>query len=390
MSDASAFVSVRGLTKEFGKRVVVDSVSFDLQAGEFLSLLGPSGSGKTTILRMIAGLAHPDGGTIRIGEQVVFENGKETPVEERGLGMVFQDYALWPHMTVEGNIAFGLRLRHLSGGDVRARIAEVLELVDLMGMERRYPNQLSGGQQQRVAIARALATRPKLLLMDEPLSSLDTGLREVMREELGRIFRETRMTVVNVTHDQDEAMVMSDRIVLLRDGKVEQFGAPAELYAQPRSAFVGSFLGAANVFRGAVTAVEGEKVTLGVGDLRLTGRRAPEYAVAVGDEAALLCRLEHVRLLMAEPDASAARENTFRGAVTRASFAGGRWRIVAQVAQGIEIAATSQVAPPREGAIWLGLPTEHLLLVAPDDYDARIADGPRTTTQGAVLAGMIS
>ena len=216
------YLQIKQLNKSYGTKRVVADVDLTMEEGEILSLLGPSGCGKTTTLRMIAGLITPDSGWIKVGTRVFYDGKRALAVENRQIGMVFQDYALWPHMTVAKNVAFGMRLRRTPAPEIKKRVNELLELVNLPGMGHRYPYELSGGQQQRVAVARALATEPRLVLLDEPLSSLDTGLRESMRTELVQLFHRLKITTINVTHDQDEAMSMSDRIMVLRDGEVQQ------------------------------------------------------------------------------------------------------------------------------------------------------------------------
>src|SRR6266849_362564 len=277
------YLQVKQLNKSYGSRRVVSNVDFLMEEGEILSLLGPSGCGKTTILRSIAGLVTPESGLIKIGGRVLFDGKRGVPVEERQLGMVFQDYALWPHMTVARNIAFGMRLRCSPSRVIEARIQELLELVNLPGMADRYPYQLSGGQQQRVALARALATEPRVLLLDEPLSSLDTALRETMRTELVQIFKRLKITTINVTHDQDEAMSMSDRIMVLREGQVQQVGSPTELYLNPTNVFVASFMGAANLLSGEIVQTAPQS---GVVTLRLDGDPSEDHVLTglVGDE----------------------------------------------------------------------------------------------------------
>ncbi len=367
MSQEQAFVLVQHLNKRYADRPVISDVSFELHQGEFLSLLGPSGSGKTTVLRMLAGLSRPDSGVISIGGQVVFTGKKDVPAEERRLGMVFQDYALWPHMTVGQNIAFGLRLRHVARRERRSRVEEMLALVDLTGFEGRYPNQLSGGQQQRVALARALATNPRLLLLDEPLSSLDTGLRQTMREELVRIVRQANITVINVTHDQDEAMVMSDRILLLRTGVVQQAGTPEDLYHRPKSAFVGQFMGPANVIEGEIVEAAGGRVTLRRGDLILKGKLNGETEYTPQKPGALLCRPEDVIIHEAEPSTLG---NTLKATVSSAAFSGGRWRLHMSATSGIEVLAAPDRGYERGCEVWITLPPERCLLVLPDQSEA--------------------
>lgn len=240
-------VHLNQVAKSFGKVQALKPLSLTIRSGQFTTLLGPSGCGKTTLLRMIAGLEAPDHGEIRFGDEVVFSaaQGYNKPAHKRQLGMVFQDFALWPHMTVFENVAYGLRATG-QGRLVEERVAEALRAVRLLGFEKRYPGQLSGGQQQRVAFARAVAVRPKLILFDEPLSALDAVLREEMRMELMALVAEMRLTALYVTHDQTEAMSMSDEIVVMKDGEVSQVGAPEQIYARPVNREVARFVGKSN------------------------------------------------------------------------------------------------------------------------------------------------
>ena len=242
-------VEVLGITKGFGGQRVLDAVSAQFAAGGFTSLLGPSGSGKTTLLRIVAGFVAPDAGSVRIAGADV----TRVPVWRRRIGMVFQSYALFPHMTVAENVAFGLHRRGVRGAAATAETARALELVRLTGFEARRPKQLSGGQQQRVALARAIVTRPTVLLLDEPLSALDRRLRQEMQVELRRIQRESGLTTIFVTHDQEEALTLSDRVAILDRGRIVQEGAPAEIYEHPRSRFAAAFLGDANLLEGIST-----------------------------------------------------------------------------------------------------------------------------------------
>jgi putative spermidine/putrescine transport system ATP-binding protein len=237
-------LELAGLTKSFGAVLAVDDVSLAVEPGELFTLLGPSGSGKTTILRLIAGFQRPSAGRILI------DGNEVSPLSpaQRGVGVVFQDYALFPHMTVDQNVAYPLRMRHVSRRSRAEQVAKVLELVQLQGLEARVPAQLSGGQQQRVALARALVFGPRLLLMDEPLGALDRALRVEMEEELRRIHRETGVTILYVTHDQEEALVLSDRIGVLRAGRLLQAGAPKDLFEAPTDTFVARFFGECNLF----------------------------------------------------------------------------------------------------------------------------------------------
>jgi len=244
------------VTKRYGDVVAVDDLSLTISEGEFFTLLGPSGCGKTTTLRLIGGLEHPDAGDVLINGEVV----TDLPPYERNSNIVFQNYALFPHLTIEGNIAFGLRLksRRVAEPEVKKLVAEALELVHLEGFGARRPNQLSGGQQQRVALARALVLRPKVLLLDEPLGALDRKLRKAMQIELRRIQHEVNITFIYVTHDQDEAMSMSDRVAVMRNGNFEQLGTPHEIFQTPRTRFVADFMGASNIFSGRVIAVSAD------------------------------------------------------------------------------------------------------------------------------------
>lgn len=239
-------VEIQHVTKRYGSFAALDNVSITFNDGEFFGLLGPSGSGKTTLLRAIAGFITPDEGSISFdGEQV-----ENVPVHRRAIGMVFQSYALFPHLTIGENIGFGLDVRGIPREDIKKRVAEMLSLVRLAGLEGRYPRQLSGGQQQRVALARALVTRPKVLLLDEPLGALDRRLRQEMQVELKDIQRETGITAIFVTHDQEEALTLSDRIAIIDQGRLVQVDAPQTVYERPANIFAANFLGDANVFRG--------------------------------------------------------------------------------------------------------------------------------------------
>ena len=283
-----AELAVTGLTREFGGGGVRDA-SFGVDRGKLVTLLGPSGCGKTTTLRCIAGIEAPDAGAIRLGDRVMTDTAQRIQLrpERRDIGMVFQSYALWPHMTVFENVAFPLRMRRERTAAIRSRVEEMLELVGLSGMGKRQPGQLSGGQQQRVALARALVYRPSLLLLDEPLSNLDAALRDAIRRDIGRLQRELGITAVYVTHDQDEALMLSDQIVVMNDGAVVQDGTPAELLTAPRSLFVARLLGHANVIEGvlatsrpeAATRIAGIDVSTPGGVRRLSARLIGDAAI---------------------------------------------------------------------------------------------------------------
>ncbi|HCJ57682.1 MAG TPA: polyamine ABC transporter ATP-binding protein [Clostridiaceae bacterium] len=243
-----AFLSIKNLTKKYDGNTVLDSISLDIEKGSFLSLLGPSGCGKTTTLRLLAGFEKCDGGIIEVNGKMI----NDIPVYSRNFGMVFQSYALFPHMTVEQNIAYGLEQRKMSKKDIKEEVAKAIEMVRLAGYEKRRPKQLSGGQQQRVALARALVIKPDLLLLDESLSALDKKLRVEMQVELRQIQKKIGITTIFVTHDQEEALTLSDRIAVMKAGKIIQIGTPEEIYETPKDTFVASFLGQANFFKGSI------------------------------------------------------------------------------------------------------------------------------------------
>ncbi len=269
----AADLALSGLTKRYGSAKAVDGVTLRIAAGELVALLGPSGCGKTTTLRMIAGLVEPSEGEILIdGYRVT-----HVPVHRRNIGMLFQNYALFPHLTIADNVAFGLEMRGVRKSEVRERVTSALRLVQLDQLSGRYPAALSGGQQQRAALARAFVINPSLLLLDEPLSALDKNLREDMQIEIRQIQRNVGITAVLVTHDQEEAMTMADHIVVMRGGKLEQMGRPADIYQRPVSRFVASFIGASNFLEGLVVGNEGDESLVkveGIAHLRVPGKRA--------------------------------------------------------------------------------------------------------------------
>jgi len=352
-------------------RRVVSDIDLEMAEGEILSLLGPSGCGKTTILRMLAGLVTPDSGWIQVGGRVFYDGKREVPVEERRLGMVFQDYALWPHMTVARNIAFGMRLQRAPSREITKRVQELLELVNLPGFGDRYPYQLSGGQQQRVALARALATQPGLLLLDEPLSSLDTALRENMRAELVQIFHHLKITAINVTHDQAEAMSMSDRILVLRDGVLQQIGTPAELYLTPVNTFVASFMGPANLLSGEVVGsdIHTDMVTLRIsgndsdGQL-ICGQASSTTRQQLNGYANLLCRPDDI--IVHTETCAFEHTNVLKGTVFFSSFVGGRWHTLVQLPeeqQASPVLAYTSFHPQEKQPVWLELPPERCRIV---------------------------
>ncbi|HYM71865.1 MAG TPA: ABC transporter ATP-binding protein [Stellaceae bacterium] len=245
-----AAVELQALTKRYGNVAAVDDLTATIAHGSLVCLLGPSGCGKTTTLRLIAGFADPDGGTIRVGERLVSEPGRSLPPEKRNMSMIFQSYALWPHMTIAENVAYGLRVRKVERAERERRVAAILDVAHLTELARRYPHELSGGQQQRAALARALVVEPQTLLLDEPLSNLDANLREEMRFEIRRLHDAYKYTTVYVTHDQTEAMTTADTIMVMNRGRVEQVGSPEDIYQRPQSEFVARFIGGTNILRG--------------------------------------------------------------------------------------------------------------------------------------------
>jgi iron(III) transport system ATP-binding protein len=322
-------ISVRDLKKTFASTVAVSSISFVVPDGSFTTLLGPSGCGKTTTLRMLAGLERPDGGEVSIGGRVVSSStsGTFVPVESRNVGIVFQSYALWPHMTVFDHVAYPLRVRRQGSGDIKRRVMRALELVDLTEQRRRYPSEISGGQQQRVALARALVFDPTVLFLDEPLSNLDAALRGTMRAELSRLHRETGVTTVYVTHDQSEALALSDQILVMRLGKIMEQGTADEVYERPRTLYGARFVGAANSFPATVTTVEAGDAVLTL-DSGVVVRAPADWLTGseVGNAVTVLVRPEDV-----EVDEDGRSTNVLTGAVRSASYFGSYRELVVAV-----------------------------------------------------------
>jgi putative spermidine/putrescine transport system ATP-binding protein len=307
---------LKGVRKSFGKTVAVHDFDLEVAQGEFVALLGPSGCGKTTTLRVVAGFERPDAGEVRIRG----ESATDKPPYRRDIGIVFQSYALFPHMTVLDNVAYGLRMRKVPRGECRERVRTALQLVHLERLDDRYPRQLSGGQQQRVAVARAVVIRPSVLLFDEPLSNLDARLRQEMRRELRQLQRSLRIATIFVTHDQEEALSMADRVVVMNAGRIEQVGTPEEIYARPASPFVLAFIGECNILPGTISAVEGERgVFAAASGAKL--RLPPGPAVRPGTPGTLAIRPEDLLLLTAE-QVTPPGCNELTGTVTTVTYLG--------------------------------------------------------------------
>ena len=309
-----ASVELRGLTKNYGSHVAVSDISLKIEHGLLVSLLGPSGCGKTTTLRLIAGFIEPDEGNIRVGDKVVSAPGRVLPPERRNMSMIFQSYALWPHMTVGENVAYGLTLRGLDRVEIGKKVAGILATTQLTALSERYPSELSGGQQQRVSLARALVVEPETLLLDEPLSNLDANLREEMRFEVRRLHDAYRYTTVYVTHDQSEAMTTADLIAVMNGGKIEQLGSPQDVYDRPVSEFVARFLGGSNILRG--QARDFEHLEIAGATLRGVGGK-----MQAGTPAAMSIRQHEVGIEPAQ-SALAAGANLLPGRVVRNVFLG--------------------------------------------------------------------
>ena len=345
-----ASVELRGLTKHYGPLAVVDNVSMTIEHGSLICLLGPSGCGKTTTLRLIAGFVEPTGGEIRVGDRVVSTPTQSLPPERRNMSMIFQSYALWPHMTVAENIQYGLKLRKIDSDTIKKKLDAILSTTKLAVLADRYPGELSGGQQQRVALARALIVEPETLLLDEPLSNLDANLREEMRFEIRRLHDEYRYTTVYVTHDQSEAMTTSDVIAVMNHGKIEQAGSPEEVYERPRSEFVARFIGMSNVVKG--KALGADTVSFSGTPLRVTGG-----PLKAGTETPISIRQQNIRLLAREPDA---KDNMVAATVVRQVFLGSNRDYMVEVADGTQLRVVTPAGDsvPPGSTVWLHLPPD--------------------------------
>lgn len=328
-------IELRDLRKNFGSVAAVDGVSLRVEGGEFLALLGPSGSGKTTILNLIAGFEQPAAGAVLVDGLDV----SRVPPYRRGIGVVFQAYALFPHMTVADNVAFPLKMRHVPEAERRRQVAEALDLVRLTGLGSRYPRQLSGGQQQRVALARAIVFKPSVLLMDEPLGALDKKLRQHMQIELRALQRGLRTTVVYVTHDQEEALTMADRVAVLRNGVLQQVGVPEELYENPRNAFVADFVGETNFLRGTVSSADHGRAVVALGDGVALTASVPQHMHALAEGAAVRVAVRPERITLSDP--ALGSPTGLDGVLREILYVGATTLYVTETAYGIVMARVS-------------------------------------------------
>jgi putative spermidine/putrescine transport system ATP-binding protein len=350
------------VSRSFGGKLALDELDVTIKGGEFVALLGPSGCGKSTALNCLAGLLPLTGGSVWL-------DGKRIdglPPEQRGFGMVFQNYALFPHMAVRANIGFGLRMHRTPKQEARRRIAEALALVQLEEHADKFPGQLSGGQQQRVAIARAIVLEPPLVLMDEPLSNLDAKLRLEMRTEIKRIHQTLGLTTIYVTHDQEEALSLADRLVLLRDGRVQQIGTPEGVYTEPANRFVASFMGYRNMVELPVTEIAGKEVTLGGDGLKLVGTRREQ----LGGTAVAAIRPED--LVVA--DAADAGPNAIEATVEVVEYYGREQAVQARAASGLALHLRTNARLAPGDRVTVTAPPERVLVFAVED--ARVEDGP--------------
>ena len=350
-------VVLRSLTKRFGKETALDGVSLEIEHGQLICLLGPSGCGKTTALRLVAGFIEPDAGEIRLGDKVVSAPGRTVPPEQRNVSMVFQTHALWPHMTVAENVAYGLAVRKLDRATIARKVSAILSTTRLAPFAERYPAELSGGQQQRVSLARALVVEPDTLLLDEPLSSLDANLREEMRFEVRRLHDAYRITSIYVTHDQGEAMTTADRIAVMNAGRIEQVGTPEEVYDRPRSEFVARFLGGSNILRG--TALDATHVSFAGTPIECRG------ATLVAGAPASVCIRQHdigITNHAARPSAA----NAVPCKIVRNVFLGSARDYLVEASDGTQLRVTAAAAESfvPGASVWVTLPPERCRALA--------------------------
>jgi len=342
LNETMTHLEIADLTKRYGDVTSVDGLALAVDRGEFICLLGPSGCGKTTTLRMLAGFLEPDGGEIRVNGKVISAPGSVLPPERRNMSMIFQSYAVWPHMTVHENVGYGLRMRGVGSAERDTRVATILKATKLAEFALRYPAELSGGQQQRVALARALAPNPEILLLDEPLSNLDANLRGDMRLEIRRLHDEFRNTSIYVTHDQVEAMTMADRIVVMNAGRIEQIGTPEDVYDRPNSRFVARFIGGSNVLDvqhlgGNEVSLNGHRLNVGAGDF-----------AGPGHDMGVCVKTHDIELLTGPPGTG---ENLLPGVVRSHAYLGAHRDYVVDVGQDVLISAPAALVVPPGAAV---------------------------------------
>jgi iron(III) transport system ATP-binding protein len=359
-------LAIRGIGRNFGESVAVQDFSLDISEGEFISLLGPSGCGKTTMLRMIAGFIPPTSGIIEMNGKILSSPSSCVPPERRGMSMIFQSYAIWPNMTVAQNVGFGLKLRRLSAAEIARRTSEILGVVQLAGLADRYPAELSGGQQQRVALARAIVIEPQVLLLDEPLSNLDANLRDEMRHEIRRIHDQFKITTIYVTHDQAEAMVTSDRIVVMNKGRLEQVDRPYRLYNAPRTRFVASFIGRTNFIR---ATIRGGIADFGGFSMPVAGLPVAD-SEGVAASALYSIRPQCIDVARCELGTADGLRQWLPARVVRHAYFGDYWDYTVALGGGMEIVVSKE---PREQYdvdqnVWIGIdPTQMSLIIDADD-----------------------
>jgi iron(III) transport system ATP-binding protein len=355
-----AVLELRSLTKRFGRVAAVDDLTLTIDHGMLACLLGPSGCGKTTTLRLIAGFADPDAGSIEVGGRTISAPGRSLPPERRNMSMIFQSYALWPHMTIAENVSYGLTLRRVGRAERNRRVAAILDATHLGEFAGRYPGELSGGQQQRVALARALVVEPETLLLDEPLSNLDANLREEMRFEIRRLHDAYKYTTVYVTHDQAEAMATADIIVVMQHGQVEQIGSPEEIYQRPRSEFVARFIGGTNIFRG-------RKIGNDLVDCGGLVLRCGQGECAAAGETAVSVRTHDIGFEENGAGGPAEeRPNEAAGEVLRQAYLGAHrdYLVALRGGQQVRVVAPMQVNVPVGGKVRLRFPPERCRALA--------------------------
>ncbi|MBI5354753.1 MAG: ABC transporter ATP-binding protein [Chloroflexi bacterium] len=356
---------IQGLTKKFvtSNSVAIADVNITVKEGQFTTLLGPSGCGKSTTLNCVAGLEQPTVGSIRVGDFVMTDTARDLilPPEQRHLGMVFQSYALWPHMKVFDNVAFALKLQKRPSDEIKQRVQESLALVGLEELADRYPFQLSGGQQQRVALARAVVSRPKVLLLDEPLSNLDAKIRESARIWLRGLQKQLGITTVYVTHDQSEAFAMSDMIAVMSMGKLQQYAPPEEIYERPANRFVAEFIGVTSFITGTIQKVEGKRGTLKLASgelLTIRKESKSDHAWKEGETAAVAIRSERVEVLTED----STRENTVRANITSRTYLGSKWQYTVETAGGsLRLESTDAI---QGDSVFMYLPPDSIILLA--------------------------